>query len=92
MFAVSLGMNVEEIEAAIADGLTLCEIAESRDIDLDMVWESTKNNRAALLQQFLNNGSVTQTQAEWISGRLSGFEPRDACGGKPTYLPLITNE
>ena len=92
MFAVTLGVSVEEIEAANAEGLTLCQIAESRDLDLDEAWETTKISRQTILQQALDDGSVTQVQAEWISERLTGFDPLETCAqfhGSWIYLPVI---
>jgi len=78
-FAEALGMSVEELEAAIAEGQTACEIIEAQGLDPAEVWEATKDARQELLQQAVAEELLTQGQADWISQRMGEYNPGDLC-------------
>jgi predicted transcriptional regulator len=92
--AGTLGMSVEEIKAANADGLTLCRVGEAQGMDLAQVWAATQSTRQTILQQAVDDGSVTQAQADWIGERLADLDPLELCPeddrlGHTIYLPLV---
>jgi hypothetical protein len=78
-FAEALGMSVEELEAAIADGQTPCDIVEAQGLDAEEVWEATQDARQDLLQQAVDDGLLTQQQADWISERMTDHNPGAWC-------------
>jgi hypothetical protein len=78
-FADALGMSVEELEAAIAEGQTACEIIEAQGLDPTEVWEVTEDARQELLQQAVADELLTQGQADWISQRMGEHNPGDLC-------------
>lgn len=79
-FATALGMDVEDLKVAIADGQTPCEIVEAQDKDPDEVWEATESARQNLLQQAVDDELLTQEQADRIGDRLADLNPGDWCG------------
>jgi hypothetical protein len=83
VLAATLGMSVEEVKAANGLGLTICEIAESRGLDLAVLWRGTSGLRELILQQAVEEGWLSQAQADWIKGRLADHDPSQNClGGK----------
>ena len=78
-FADALGMSVEELEAAIAEGQTACEIIEAQGLDPAEVWEATEDARQELLRQAVEDELLTQGQADWISQRMGEHNPGDLC-------------
>jgi hypothetical protein len=73
--AEALGKSVEELEAAIADGQTLEQIAEAQGVDLADVWSATTPARQRLLQRAVEDELLTQRQADWISERMAEYGP-----------------
>ncbi len=78
-FAEALGMSVDELEAAIAEGQTACEIIEAQDLDPAEVWEATEDARQDILQQAVADELLTQGQANWISERMADHDPSGLC-------------
>jgi hypothetical protein len=78
-FAEALGMSVKELEAAIAEGQTACEIIEAQGLDPAEVWETTADARQDLLQQAVADELLTQGQADWISQRMADHDASDLC-------------
>jgi len=70
VLAATLGMSVEEVKAAGASGLTICELAEVRGLDLAEVWPATADLREVVLQQDVEEGQLSQAQADWLKERL----------------------
>jgi len=70
--AEALGLSVEELDAAVADGQTLSQIAEAQGVDLADVQTALETAGQDLLQQAVTDGLLTQEQADRISERMAG--------------------
>jgi len=84
-----LGMTVEELEAELADGKTLRNLAEEQGVDMDSIWDALKDAREAALEQAVEEGRLTQEQADRMLaqatrgfGRFGGGRKR---GGHPDF-------
>jgi len=86
--AEALGITVDEFEAAIADGTRLSELAAELGVDLADVQEAMQAVHEAALQQAVEEGLITQEQADAFGGRLgqmgngNAFGPRRGFGGR----------
>jgi len=81
--ADTLGLSVEEFDAARAEGQTLWQIAEAQGVDVTDVWAAMDEVRAQAIQQALDEGLITQEQADWMSqygGPGKGFGLRGGFG------------
>lgn len=81
--AAALGITVEELEAAKADGQHLRDIIEARGLDVETVQAALQAGYEAAVQQAVTAGIITQAQADQIlSGEgWGGRGPRDGFGG-----------
>jgi polyhydroxyalkanoate synthesis regulator phasin len=61
MLAETLGMSIEDLQAALDEGQTVQEIAESQGVDLEQVAIDKVTER---LQQAVENGKLTQEEAD----------------------------
>jgi DNA-directed RNA polymerase specialized sigma24 family protein len=79
--ANALGISVEEFEAAQMEGKTLADLAEELGIDLEVVKAAMQNARSEVLHQAVDDGRITQEQADQMLSRERGkrFGGRD-CG------------
>lgn len=75
--AERLGITIDELQAARAEGKTLADLAEELGIDLEEVRAGMRGVDAEALQQAVEEGRITQEQADKI---LSG-EGRWGTGG-----------
>jgi len=75
--AERLGITIDELQAARAEGKTLADLAEELGIDLEEIRAGMRGVDAEALQQAVEEGRITQEQADKI---LSG-EGRWATGG-----------
>ena len=66
--AEALGMTVEELEAELAEGKTLRDLVDELGVDMDDVWDALQEARDAALQGAVEEGSLTQEQADWMLG------------------------
>ena len=81
--AETLGMTVEELEAAQAEGKRLPEIAEEKGVEITAVTEAVKAAFEEAVAQAVADGAITQEQADQIlshEGNLRDGGPRQ--GGK----------
>lgn len=87
--AEALGMTVEELEAAHADGQRLPEIAAAQGVTMEEVQTAVEAARTAAIEAAVANGSITQEQADqllshpWQPGGHGrhGGGPREGFGG-----------
>lgn len=70
--ASALGMSIEEFETAVANGETAYTLADARGIDFAVIWAAMEEVHAAALQQAVNDGLVSQDQADWMLSRRGG--------------------
>ncbi|RME40575.1 MAG: hypothetical protein D6796_17045, partial [Caldilineae bacterium] len=64
--AEALGLSVEEFDAARAEGQTLWQIAEAQGVDMADVRAAMDEVRAQAIQQAVDEGLITQEQADWM--------------------------
>ena len=86
--ADALGMTVEELDAAHAEGKTLWEIAEEQGVDLADVRDTLKTAGQELLDQAVADGTLTQEQADTIREHMEdmpGRGPWGMRGGVPRF-------
>jgi hypothetical protein len=64
--AEALGMTVEELDAAHAEGKRLETIAEEQGVELQTVLDARKAALEAAVAQAVTDGVITQDQADWM--------------------------
>ncbi len=81
LLAKALGMSVEDLQAAYADGETLSTLMSAKGLDAATVREKLQTAYAEALAQAVKDGVITQEQADAMSqdGRGFGMMP----GGMP---------
>ena len=92
--ADALGLTVEEIEAARADGVTLPELAEEQGVEMAEVRAAAEAAKAEMVQAAVDEGLITEAQAERILShegfpcrRGRGFRPGPHGGDAPVTAP-----
>ena len=70
--AEALDMSIEEFEAAVAEGKTPFILAQERGIDFAEVQASMDAVHIDALQQAVNDGLITQEQANWMHSHRGG--------------------
>jgi hypothetical protein len=66
LLAEELGMTVDELSAALAEGKTVVEIAAEQGLSLDDLVQALVAQRAEYLNQAVADGTLTQEQADWM--------------------------
>jgi hypothetical protein len=64
--ADALGISVDTFEQAIEDGQTLVDLADEYDVDLADLRAAREEGRAEALSQAVDDGVITQVQADWL--------------------------
>ena len=78
-----LGISVEELEAAREDGTKLPELIEELGLDAEEVKAEMQAAREAAIQQAVEDGTITQEQAdELLSGEGRGGRGHGGQGGR----------
>ena len=72
-YAEALGIEVEALEARIAAGESMSEIALSLGFTLDAYREIKLEVRASVIEQAVSDGTLTQEQAALMEMRSAGF-------------------
>lgn len=67
--AKALGMNVEDFEAALAEGKTPFILASELGVDFADVRAAMDSLHAKALEQAVAEGLITQERANWMHGR-----------------------
>ena len=67
--AEALGLTVDELEAELAEGKTLRELVDEQGVDTEDIWEALQEARDAALQEAVEEGKLTQGQADRMLGR-----------------------
>ena len=94
--AEALGLTIEEFEAAQTEGKKLPEIAEEQGVELSQIEEAVRTAFEDAIQQAVDDGRLTQEQAEQILSherqpgkfiRDRGFGGRNGRPGRSPNLP-----
>ena len=64
--ADALGISLSDFEAARADGQTLADLAAKYDVELESLFEAMDSARAEVVAQAVEDGTITQEQADWM--------------------------
>ena len=70
VIADTLGMTVEELQAARQSGQTLEEIAADQGVSMDTIADAVLAANEARLAEAVANGNITQEQADNIANRM----------------------
>jgi len=73
--AETFGIPVEDLKAADEQGLTIFQLAEDLGVDLGKVWPATQKIRDKVLEEAVQNGSLTRQQRDYLKKALARFEP-----------------
>ncbi|TET86041.1 MAG: hypothetical protein E3J37_00520 [Anaerolineales bacterium] len=83
--AEALGISVEELQAARTEGKTLSDLAEELGVDLEVVRAARQAALEEAVQQAVEDGFVTQEQAEKILSHEGHWRPRGQRGDDPGH-------
>jgi hypothetical protein len=72
-YAEKLGISVADLEARIAGGETMAEIAISTGLTVDQFLALKVEVRTIALDQAVLDGTLTQEQADWMKTRGTGI-------------------
>lgn len=71
--ADALGISVAELEAELAAGKTVAQLAQELGVDFAVVRAAMDAVHAAALQQAVADGLITQEQADWMLSHRGGM-------------------
>ncbi len=84
--ADALGLSVEEFAEAREGGMTMQELAEEQGVEIEVVWEAMRATFEVLVEQAVDDGTITRFQADRIlehDGCSEGFfNGRDGVGNE----------
>lgn len=72
-YAEALGISVEDLEAEIAAGKSMSEIALDSGLTIEEFWALKMEVRTSVIDKAVSEGALTQEQAEWMKTRGAGF-------------------
>ena len=81
--AEALDMTEEELEEQLAAGKTMWQVAEEKGLTWEEFTKVMTEARTAALKQMVEDGVITQEQADWMSSRMQGMWGRGGRGGCP---------
>jgi len=83
--AETLGMTVEELQAAHEAGQTMPEIAKEKDVHMADIQAAAETAKQAFIEQAVADGTITQEQADFMLAHRGGpggpGGPGGGCGG-----------
>ncbi len=90
VYADKLGLSVDDLNAKLASGETLADIAFAAGLTADEFTALKAEARTAAIDQAVVDGTLTQEQADWMKTR-SGGSMRGGFGARGTGLGLNAN-
>jgi hypothetical protein len=72
-FAEKLGISVDDLNARLADGESMAQIATSTGLSVEEFQSLMVDVRSQALDQAVLNGDITQEQADWMKLRGGGM-------------------
>jgi len=81
--AQELGVTVEELQAARADGKTAWQLAEEKGLSVEEFQAAMTTARTNAIQAMVADNVLTQEQADWMLGRMQGKWGQGGYGGCP---------
>jgi hypothetical protein len=87
VYADKLGLSVEDLEARLAAGETLSQVALAQGLTFEEFFALRAEARAQALDQAVADGDLTQAQAVWMKtrgmGRSGGYGLGSGAAGNP---------
>jgi hypothetical protein len=71
--AEKLGISVDDLNAAYADGKTFWQVAEDKGLTTEQAQQIMLDARTAALDKMVADGTITQEQAGWMKNRSTGM-------------------
>lgn len=68
-FVEAIGLSPEEVETRLASGETMWQIVESEGLSMEEFGEIMSQVRSDFIQQALDDGTLTQEQADFMASR-----------------------
>jgi hypothetical protein len=81
--AEALGVTEEELEEQLAQGKTMWQVAEEKGLTWEEFTKVMTEARTAALKQMVEDGVITQAQADWMASHMQGMWGRGGRGGCP---------
>lgn len=78
-FAEALDISEEDLEARLEAGETMAQIAQSQGLSLDEFRDLWVEAREKAIAAALEDGSLTQEQADWMLDHMGGAGPNAGC-------------
>ncbi len=69
-FAEALGMSEADVEAALASGKTMWQLAEEKGMTFEEFQKVMTDARSEALKKMVEDGTITQEQADWMLNRM----------------------
>lgn len=66
VFAEKLGISRDDLDARLAEGETIAQIASAKGLTVDQFRTLMVDARAQAIDQAAKNGTLTQSQADWM--------------------------
>jgi hypothetical protein len=87
--AKALGISEDDLEAALASGKTMWQVAEEKGLTLEQFQKVMLDARQEAFKQMVADGVITQAQADWMLSRMGGqggrFGGQGGCPGMGGY-------
>lgn len=77
--AEALGMTEEALDAELAAGKTMWQVAEAKGLSLEDYQKLMLDARTAALEKMVADGVLTQDQADWMLNRMQGMWSQGGC-------------
>ncbi len=71
--ADALGISLGEFESARAEGITLAQLAAQHGVEIEELRAIMQAFHAEAVSEAVDQGTITQEQADWLLERRSGF-------------------
>lgn len=96
--AEGLGVSVEDLKTARADGKTMWQFASEKGLSLEEFQQIMQTARQKAIEKMVEDGLLTREQADWMLNRMQnmwkdGFRGRGNCPGwtPPATTPSGTS-
>jgi hypothetical protein len=73
VYAEKLGISVEDLNARLANGETMSQIAVSKELTAEEFTALMNDARSQAVDQAVKDGTLTQAQADWMKQRGTGM-------------------
>jgi hypothetical protein len=78
-FADALGLSVDTLEARLEAGETMADIAQSEGMSQEEFLTLMQDVRSAAIEQAVEDGLISQEQADWMLDHMGGFGQYGDC-------------